>query len=205
MFSFLFFPQQHFYPFPRSKCIQKNSFVFMLKRLLVNFFFPCRISQWIGLWIKSSKILFQAQGPRCWECGLQWKDMPLCSAGSMPWGEAGTKEVQTVLLKCGTQSSAPVPQVGRESDCQCSRLGDLGSVGRKLVIFSKGAGRDDSHTVGLRTVRDTRSLETRGQQERGWRWQHLTLKASWKVQECLMDNSIDCMRAEITEWCDVDE
>ena len=26
----------------------------------------------------------------------------------------------------------------------------------KLVIFSNGAGRDDSHTVGLRTVRDTR-------------------------------------------------
>ena len=131
MFSFLFFPQQHFYPFPRSKCIQQNSFVFMLKRLLANFFFHVGYhnGQDCGLKVAGFCSRPKVQGAESVVCNGKTGHCALL--GLCP----GTKEVQTVLLKCGAQSSAPVPQVVRESDCHCSRLGGLGRVGMKRDIF----------------------------------------------------------------------
>lgn len=71
--------------------------------------------------------------------------MPLCSAGSMPYGDSGNHRSPNSSSKVWSPGKAPVPRSKGHSDCWCSRLGDLESIGMKL--FSNVEGRCDNHSM----------------------------------------------------------
>lgn len=129
---FPIFPPATFLSLSQIKMYSAKQFCFYVKKTFNKFFFfhvGYHNGQDCGLKVAGFCSRPKVQGAESVVCDGKTGHCALL--GLCP----GTKEVQTVLLKCGAQSSAPVPQVVRESDCHCSRLGGLGRVGMKRDIF----------------------------------------------------------------------